>query len=135
MAFSRDKVKNDLKKAIYKAIAKAYKQNIPFVKQAVDGVGPEHAVNYIIEDLGDDNMVAEVPENHIPVDKDNVLHKDIPSVKDMHDAKEAQEKAKLGVMPAPGQKGAVYMSEKPSTGVQKLKKFMGERELKMGQEK
>ena len=41
MAFSRDKVKNDLKKAIYKAIAKAYKQNIPFVKQAVDGVGPE----------------------------------------------------------------------------------------------
>lgn len=131
MAFNKDKIKNDLKKAIYKAIAKAYKQNIPFVKQAVDGISKEHAVNHIIADLEDENMVAEVPENHIPVDKDNVLHKDVPSVKELHDAKQLQAKAKLGVMPAAGQKGAVYMSEGPSKGVQKLKKFMGERELKM----
>lgn len=131
MAFSKDKIKNDLKKAIYKAIAKAYKQNIPFVKQAVDGINKEHAVNHIIADLDDENMVAEVPENHIPVDKDNVLHKDVPSVKELHDAKQLQAKAQLGIMPAAGQKGAVYMSEGPSKGVQKLKKFMGERELKM----
>jgi hypothetical protein len=132
MAFGRDKIKNDLKKAIYKAIAKAYKQNIPFVKEAVDKVGKEHAVNHIIADLDDENNVAQVPENHIPVDKDNVLHKDIPSVKEMHDAKEAQAKAKMGMMPLEGQKGAVYMAEQPSKGVQKLKKFMGEREIKMG---
>ena len=74
MAFNKDKIKNDLKKAIYKAIAKAYKQNIPFDKQAVDGINKEHAVNHIIADLDDENMVAEVPENLIPVDYDNVLH-------------------------------------------------------------
>jgi hypothetical protein len=129
MAFGRDKIKNDLKKAIYKAIAKAYKQNIPFVKEAVDGVSKEHAVNHIIADLEDPNNVAEVPETHIPVDKDNVLHKDIPSVKEMHDAKEAQAKAKLGVTPLAGQKGAINMSETPSNGVQKLKKFMGDRQM------
>jgi len=129
MAFGRDKIKNDLKKAIYKAIAKAYKQNIPFVKEAVDGVNKEHAVNHIIADLEDDNNVAQVPENHIPVDKDNVLHKDIPDVKEMHDAKEAQAKAKLGIMPLAGQKGAINMSEAPSKGVQKLKKFMGDRQM------
>ena len=129
MAFGRDKIKNDLKKAIYKAIAKAYKQNIPFVKEAVDGVNKEHAVNHIIADLEDDNNVAQVPENHIPVDKDSVLHKDIPSVKEMHDAKEAQAKAKLGVTPLAGQKGAINMSETPSNGVQKLKKFMGDRQM------
>lgn len=131
MALGREKVKNDLKKAIYKAIAKAYKQNIPFVKQAVDGISKEHAVNHIVADLEDSNNVAEVPENHIPVDKDNVLHKDIPTVKEMHDAKEAQAKAKVGVEPLAGQKGAIYMSEASSKGIQKLKKFMGERELKM----
>ena len=131
MAFGRDKVRNDLKKAIYKAIAKAYKQNIPFVKEAVDSFNKEHAVNHIIADIEDPNNVAEVPENHIPVDKDNVLHKDVPSVKEMHDAKEAQAKAKMNIMPAAGQKGAVYMSEKPEKGAFKLRKFLGERELKM----
>ena len=135
MAFDRKKIKEDLKKSIYRAVSKAYRQNVPFVRQAVDGMKGQHAVNHIMADINDSNNVAQVPDNDIPVDKQNVLHKDIPDVKQMHDAKEAQAKAQLGVMPIGGQKGAVNMSEAPTKGVERLRKFIGDRQAKMAKGK
>lgn len=124
MAFGRKEIKDDLKKAIYKAIAKAYRQNIPFVKQAVDGAGHQEAVNSIIADLDDPNSIAQVPEEQLPVDKDNVLNKDVPSVGDINSMKEDQAKAKMGLSPN-------EQAPMESKGVQKLKKFLENRTAKM----
>lgn len=119
-------MKNDFKKSLYEAFQKALGS-----KQGV-----ANSVKAIVEDIADPNMQAEVPQNKLIADKQGVLYKDA-SLAEMHQQKQMQAEAKLGMtpkMPAmkkidPNEQNA-QISEK---GVGKLKKFMQKCVMKKSQ--
>ncbi len=120
---------NNLKKSLYQAFQKALGSK---ESQA-------HAAQHIANDILDNNMVAETPANQIPAPKQNVLRKDV-SPAEIHQQKQAQAEAKLGMLPKPPEMkkvgfGAMMVNEDqgmetPEKGVGKLKKFMQKCEMK-----
>lgn len=120
--------KSPLKKSLYQA----------FQKALGSAQGKAHAAQHVVQDILDPNMQAEVPENHIPAPKENILHKDV-SLAEMHQQKQSQAEAKLGMtpkmpkatglapkmpkLPTPGM-DKVETGTATDKGILKLKKFM-----------
>jgi hypothetical protein len=83
--------KDNLKKALHKAIAKAYKNG-----QQTKG---HHAVAHIVRDIQDPNNVPQVPHKDLPATSQGVLNKDV-TLSEMHQQKQANAMAKLGQPPS-----------------------------------
>ena len=123
---------SNLKKSLYQAFKKALGSE----------QGQAHAANHIAQDIIDSNMEAEVPSSQVLVSKENVLHKDI-SPAEMHQQRQAQAEAKLGMSPKmPGMKkvgyGGMMVNEEQGMeasekGIGKLKKFMEKSAMKKAQ--
>lgn len=121
-----------LKKALHRAIAKAYKTGNKTVMKALDGMpSKEHTVKHIMADLEDPNDIPQVPHNHLPANSESVLNKDAdPSLEhnknlqNIQGQKEMQAKAQLGQMESTDSSQKIHMNEGQENGVSKLKKFM-----------
>lgn len=77
----------ELKKALHRTILKAMRK--PDRTQAVDD---------IVADLDDPNMLAEVPSKDLPVNRQGTLHKD-SSISELHQQKQMNAQAALGMRP------------------------------------
>jgi hypothetical protein len=115
--------KNDLQKALHKAILKAM--------ATPDRSG---AVKDIVNDLKDSNMVAQAPKKDVPAGAESVLHKEV-SLSEMHGMKQANAEAAVGMRPGQMKMrkvgiGAMAMSDQPEKGVAKLKKFVSKNNSK-----
>jgi hypothetical protein len=122
-----------LKKAIHRAIAKAFKSGNQVVTKAIEGMpNKEHALKHIMADINDANDNAEVPSNHIPANSESVLNKDADSLsqadkikQDIFKQKEQNAKAQVGQLEAQPPQNNMHMKEQiAEKGIQKLKKFM-----------
>jgi hypothetical protein len=117
-------VKDNLKKALHKAILKAY-QNGKKSKVVAD----------VIHDIRDPNNVPQVPAKDLPAPAEGVLNKDI-SLSEIHQQKQANAMAKLGQAPkAPSQSGAFKQasmgaSPKMPKSSKPLQSFMQKKEEK-----
>lgn len=97
---------NDLKKALHKAILKAFRSGKYFGEKAAR----THSVNHIVSDVEDPNMQAQVPSKDLPVSGESVLHKDV-TLSEINQQKQANAMAKLGQpMKAPGRIPGASMS-------------------------
>jgi hypothetical protein len=122
----------DLKKSLYQAFRKALGS-----KQ-----GLAQAANHIAQDIIDPNMKVDTPSSEVPATKESVLHKDT-SPAEIHQQKQAQAEAKLGMVPkAPSMKkkknsnimvGKSEGMESPKKGVHKLKQFIENLSIKKTQ--
>jgi hypothetical protein len=123
--------KNDLKKALHKAIMKAYESG-----------KKSKAVRDIVNDIRDPDYVAEVSPRELPAPSESVLHKDV-TLSELHQKKQANAMAQLGQpIKPPSQKGAFSQalsapsspsdSSKPPKGLKPLKSFMQKRLEKGG---
>lgn len=115
--------KDDLKKALHKAIMKAYESG-----------KKSKAVFDIVNDIQDPDYIAEVSPRELPAPSESVLHKDI-TLSELHQKKQANAMAKLGQpIKPPSQKGAFSQavaapsspsdSSKPPKAPKPLKVFM-----------
>jgi hypothetical protein len=121
---------SDLKKSLYQAVMKALGSK----------EGKQHAANHAVADLADNNMSAQMPESHLPASGSSTLHKDV-SVSELHQQKQAQAEAKVGMRP--GQSGAgmkkvnaatmMASEDKPERGIDRLRKFIEKCEMKKSQ--
>lgn len=119
---NKPNIKNDLKKAIHRAISKAYMAGNGSVKKAVDGIKAQH----IIADIEDPDFKAAAPHLHTPASSQSVLHKDSqqPPQKALHEVREAEAKASMGMRK---EIADIHMSEKAP---RPLKSFMAKKEEK-----
>ena len=103
-SFDPKDIKATLKKALYRAIAKAYHGGNKIAKAAVDGSNSD-TLKTIVQDLKSGPPEREVDENSLPVDKEAVLNKEDKSepnaIAQSHDIQEDQKKADLGMMTNP----------------------------------
>lgn len=118
-------VRDNLKKALHRAILKAYQNG-----------KASSTVDKIVSDIEDPDYIAEVPQHEIPAPSQNVLHKDI-TLSEIHQKKQANAMASLGQPPKmPSQKMSVATaassSESASSpkGMRPLKSFMQKKEGK-----
>lgn len=120
-----DNIREDLKKALHRAMAVAYHAGNPTVKKAVDTSNSD-TLKGIINDLKDPNSQPEVNPDLLPVDKEAVLNKDMKkepnAIAQAYDLGQDQKKAALGMQtnPHPEMKEA-----------RPLKSFMSARSAKM----
>jgi hypothetical protein len=82
-------VKDNLKKALHKAIFKAYQNG---------KAARAHSVRHIVADIRDPNNKPQVPSKDLPAPSEGVLHKDV-SVSEIHQQKQSNAQAKLGQAP------------------------------------
>lgn len=129
-----------LKKSLYQAFKKALESKR----------SNSHATQHIVRDILDQNMIPEVPSDRIPAKKENVLNKDM-SISEMHQQKQAQAEAQLGMppkmsgpkmpspkmsgpkMPGMNKVGDTNLMMKEEKGVGKLRKFMEKCSMKKSQ--
>jgi hypothetical protein len=134
-----------LKKSLYQAFKKALESKR----------SNSHATQHIVRDILDPNMMPEVPSDRIPAKKENVLNKDM-SISEMHQQKQAQAEAQLGMppkmsgpkmsgpkmpspkmsgpkMPGMNKVGHTNLMMKEEKGVGKLRKFMEKCSMKKSQ--
>jgi len=110
----------NLKKSLYKAFKKALGS-----KQGI-----AQAANDIALDINDSNMIVNTPPSEVPAPKESVLHKDI-SPAEIHQQKQAQAEAKLGMTPkVPSMKKVGYDNKMGQKGIDKLKMFIETLSLK-----
>jgi hypothetical protein len=84
----KKEVFTELRKALHRAIAKAYFGGNTIVHKALDGMpSKEHSLKHILADIEDPDMIAETPKNHIPASKESVLNKDDDGEKGVHVSK------------------------------------------------
>jgi hypothetical protein len=98
----RKTLKDDLRKALHKAISKAYSEGNQTVKKAVEGIKAQH----IVADILDPDFKAQKPHLHNIASASSVMNKDAasnpkmpidgPSKADLHEQKEMSAKATLG---------------------------------------
>lgn len=122
--------KNDLSKSLYRAVLKALGSKDS--RQSV--------VDRMVDDLDDENMQAQVPDEDVPVAKESVLRKDV-SVSEMHQQKQAAAEAAVGMRP--GQQKAMKKMNHAAMmgmgegakerGLDKLRKFMEKSAMKKAQ--
>ena len=129
-------VKNNLKKAIHRAILKAYQ----------NGQSQRHgAVKNIVSDIKDPNSIAQVPTKELPAPSESVLHKDV-TVSEIHQQKQANAMAKLGQPPkqpkftnppvvAPAGAGNPPGGDKKGKALKPLKMFIQKTEMKKANKK
>jgi hypothetical protein len=126
-------VKDNLKKALHKAIAKAY-QN-----------GKQKVVNAIVSDIADPNSVAQVSSKDIPATSESIMNKDV-SLSELHQKKQANAMAKLGqpakipgaqAKPTMSATGAPKTPKMPEMGKMErpLRSFLGKKEEKRQSDK
>lgn len=127
----------DLKKALHRAIAKAYKNGNSMVEKALEG---QDAVSHIVADIEDSDMHAEVPGHMIPAESQSVLHKDtnlpkspeqaMKQIKPFNPAKDSM--SGPGIKSLADQKQANIQAQdgNPMNGIGKLKKFMDSKLMK-----
>lgn len=77
---------NNLKKSLYQAFKKALGSQKDLANSA----------QKVVNDVLDPNLIAEAPQDAIPAQSKNVLHKDI-SPSEIHQQKQMQAQAKLGM--------------------------------------
>lgn len=105
-------VKDNLKKALHKAILKAYQNG-----------RTSKTTDAIVSDIVDPNSQAQVPSKAIPAASEGVLNKDV-TLSELHQQKQANAMAKLGQPPTMGQAPKAGNAPKP------LKAFMQKMEAK-----
>jgi len=89
-------IKKELKKALHTAMAKAYRSGNKTVQKAID-TGESEALRDIVRDLRDPDSSSSADMDELPVEKESVLNKENKAIMAVHDIKQAQAKAKLGL--------------------------------------